>query len=92
MTWLIHIDTSDPGDVSTGGTHLHHYLWGLVLHSPRPSTESDAAHDIRRFRTGRPADANTTTLRWRRFRVRLPRSGLSVRSLVLGSDRGAVVA
>ncbi|WP_051043777.1 hypothetical protein [Nocardia cerradoensis] len=31
VTWLIHIDTSNVGDVSTGGTHLHHYLWGLVL-------------------------------------------------------------
>lgn len=31
VTWLIHIDTRDVGDVSAGGTHLHHYLWGLVL-------------------------------------------------------------
>lgn len=31
VTWLIQIDTRDVGDVSAGGTHLHHYLWGILL-------------------------------------------------------------
>lgn len=31
VTWLIHIDTSDVGDISAGGVHLHHYLWGILL-------------------------------------------------------------
>ncbi|MFD3811376.1 hypothetical protein [Rhodococcus sp. NPDC058639] len=31
VTWLIQIDTSNLGDVSAGGVHLHHYLWGIVL-------------------------------------------------------------
>lgn len=31
VTWLIQIDTRGVGDVSAGGTHLHHYLWGILL-------------------------------------------------------------
>ncbi|SNS47405.1 hypothetical protein [Rhodococcoides kyotonense] len=31
VTWLIQIDTSNVGDVSAGGVHLHHYLWGILL-------------------------------------------------------------
>ena len=31
VTWLIQIDTRDVGDISAGGTHLHHYLWGILL-------------------------------------------------------------
>ena len=31
VTWLIQTDTSDIGDVSAGGLHLHHYLWGILL-------------------------------------------------------------
>ncbi|GAB2681461.1 hypothetical protein [Nocardia goodfellowii] len=31
VTWLIQIDTRDVGDVSAGGVHLHHYLWGILL-------------------------------------------------------------
>lgn len=31
VTWLIQIDTRDVGDVSAGGTHLHHYLWGILI-------------------------------------------------------------
>ncbi|MGW0247243.1 hypothetical protein ACWDYH_11455 [Nocardia goodfellowii] len=31
VTWLIQIDTRDVGDVSAGGIHLHHYLWGILL-------------------------------------------------------------
>lgn len=31
VTWLIQIDTSNVGDVSAGGVHLHHYLWGILI-------------------------------------------------------------
>ncbi|WP_032366007.1 hypothetical protein [Rhodococcoides fascians] len=31
ITWLIQIDTSNVGDISAGGVHLHHYLWGILL-------------------------------------------------------------
>lgn len=31
VTWLIQIDTRDVGDISAGGIHLHHYLWGILL-------------------------------------------------------------
>ena len=31
VTWLIHLDTSNFGDASAGGVHLHHYLWGILL-------------------------------------------------------------
>lgn len=31
VTWLIQIDTSNLGDISAGGVHLHHYLWGILL-------------------------------------------------------------
>ncbi|SUE17090.1 hypothetical membrane protein [Rhodococcus gordoniae] len=31
VTWLIQIDTRGFGDISTGGVHLHHYLWGILL-------------------------------------------------------------
>ena len=31
VTWLIRIDANDVGDVSAGGVHLHHYLWGILL-------------------------------------------------------------
>jgi hypothetical protein len=31
VTWLIQVDSRDFGDVSAGGTHLHHYLWGILL-------------------------------------------------------------
>jgi hypothetical protein len=31
VTWLIQIDTSNVGDVSAGGLHLHHYLWGILI-------------------------------------------------------------
>ncbi|MBF4481415.1 hypothetical protein SAMN02745947_02065 [Rhodococcus rhodochrous J3] len=31
VTWLIQIDTRGFGDVSAGGVHLHHYLWGILL-------------------------------------------------------------
>jgi hypothetical protein len=31
VTWLIQIDTRNVGDVSAGGIHLHHYLWGILL-------------------------------------------------------------
>ncbi|PTR24921.1 hypothetical protein C8K36_107177 [Rhodococcus sp. OK519] len=31
VTWLIQIDTRDVGDISAGGTHLHHYLWGILI-------------------------------------------------------------
>ncbi|PXX60847.1 hypothetical protein DFR70_10938 [Nocardia tenerifensis] len=31
VTWLIQIDTRNVGDVSAGGVHLHHYLWGILL-------------------------------------------------------------
>ncbi|WP_176459943.1 hypothetical protein [Rhodococcus sp. 14-2470-1b] len=31
VTWLIQIDTRGVGDLSAGGVHLHHYLWGILL-------------------------------------------------------------
>lgn len=31
VTWLIQIDPKNVGNVSAGGTHLHHYLWGILL-------------------------------------------------------------
>ncbi|AYF75458.1 hypothetical protein D7D52_18150 [Nocardia yunnanensis] len=31
VTWLIQIDTRNVGNISAGGTHLHHYLWGILL-------------------------------------------------------------
>jgi hypothetical protein len=30
-TWLIKIDVGGIGDVSAGGLHIHHYVWGIVL-------------------------------------------------------------
>lgn len=31
ITWLIREDVAVLGDVAVGGTHLHHYLWGILL-------------------------------------------------------------
>lgn len=31
LTWLIHIDVGGIGDVSAGGVHIHHYVWGILL-------------------------------------------------------------
>jgi hypothetical protein len=31
MTWLIHIHAAGLGNVSAGGVHVHHYLWGILL-------------------------------------------------------------
>jgi hypothetical protein len=31
ITWLIHIHVGGFGNVSAGGVHLHHYLYGIVL-------------------------------------------------------------
>ncbi|MFF2555206.1 hypothetical protein ACFVUS_29675 [Nocardia sp. NPDC058058] len=31
VTWLIQIDPKNVGNVSAGGVHLHHYLWGILL-------------------------------------------------------------
>ncbi|MCZ2821254.1 hypothetical protein O2V63_12995 [Modestobacter sp. VKM Ac-2977] len=31
ITWLIREDVAVLGDVGVGGTHLHHYLWGILL-------------------------------------------------------------
>jgi polyferredoxin len=31
LTWLIKIDVAGVGDVSSGGVHLHHYIWGIVI-------------------------------------------------------------
>ncbi|MGY1845138.1 hypothetical protein [Modestobacter sp. SYSU DS0875] len=31
LTWLIRVDVAGLGDVEVGGTHLHHYLWGILL-------------------------------------------------------------
>ncbi|WP_249522145.1 hypothetical protein [Modestobacter marinus] len=31
VTWLIREDVAVLGDVAVGGTHLHHYLWGILL-------------------------------------------------------------
>ncbi|QMU74128.1 hypothetical protein GXP74_29775 [Streptacidiphilus sp. P02-A3a] len=31
LTWLIHVDASGVGNVSAGGVHIHHYVWGILL-------------------------------------------------------------
>lgn len=31
LTWLIHIHVEGLGNVSAGGLHLHHYLYGILL-------------------------------------------------------------
>ena len=31
LTWLIHIEVAGLGDVETGGVHIHHYVWGILL-------------------------------------------------------------
>ena len=31
LTWLIKIDVAGIGNVSAGGVHLHHYLWGILI-------------------------------------------------------------
>ncbi len=55
VTWLIQIDTRDVGDISAGGTHLHHYLWGILLlagggdlrtRRPKPSRKNMDGHRV----------------------------------------------
>jgi hypothetical protein len=31
LTWLIHIHAAGLGNVSSGGVHLHHYLYGILI-------------------------------------------------------------
>jgi hypothetical protein len=31
LTWLIHVHVAGLGNVSAGGVHLHHYLYGILL-------------------------------------------------------------
>jgi hypothetical protein len=31
LTWLIHIHAAGLGNVSEGGVHLHHYLYGIAI-------------------------------------------------------------
>lgn len=31
LTWLIHIHVGGFGNISAGGVHIHHYLWGILL-------------------------------------------------------------
>jgi hypothetical protein len=31
LTWLIHAHVAGLGNVSAGGVHLHHYVWGILL-------------------------------------------------------------
>ncbi|MFK0192041.1 hypothetical protein [Kitasatospora sp. NPDC090308] len=31
LTWLIHIDAAGVGNVSAGGVHIHHYVWGILI-------------------------------------------------------------
>lgn len=31
LTWLIHVDAAGVGNVSAGGVHIHHYVWGILL-------------------------------------------------------------
>jgi hypothetical protein len=31
LTWAIHVHVRGLGNVSAGGVHLHHYLYGIVL-------------------------------------------------------------
>src|SRR5690349_4028924 len=31
LTWLIHMHVAGLGNVSAGGIHVHHYLWGILL-------------------------------------------------------------
>ena len=31
LTWLIHVDAGGVGNVSAGGVHIHHYVWGILI-------------------------------------------------------------
>jgi hypothetical protein len=31
LTWLIHIHVRGLGNISAGGVHIHHYVWGILL-------------------------------------------------------------
>ncbi len=31
LTWLIHIHAAGLGNVSAGGVHIHHYVYGILL-------------------------------------------------------------
>lgn len=31
LTWAIHVHVRGLGNVSAGGVHIHHYLWGILL-------------------------------------------------------------
>jgi hypothetical protein len=31
LTWAIHVHVRGFGNVTTGGVHIHHYLWGILL-------------------------------------------------------------
>ena len=31
LTWAIRVHVAGFGNVSAGGTHLHHYLWGILI-------------------------------------------------------------
>jgi hypothetical protein len=31
LTWLIHVDAAGVGNVSAGGVHIHHYVWGILI-------------------------------------------------------------
>jgi hypothetical protein len=31
LTWLIRIHAAGLGNVSAGGVHIHHYIWGILL-------------------------------------------------------------
>ena len=31
LTWAIHVHVGGFGNISAGGVHIHHYLWGILL-------------------------------------------------------------
>lgn len=31
LTWLIHIHVGGLGNVSAGGLHIHHFVWGILI-------------------------------------------------------------
>ena len=31
LTWAIHVHVAGLGNVSAGGVHIHHYLWGILI-------------------------------------------------------------
>ena len=31
LTWLIHVHVGGLGNITAGGVHIHHYVWGILI-------------------------------------------------------------